>query len=62
MSEADKSETLPEGELKSISKEMELPNGDRLKITAELKEIRGNGKYTFYPQLHLLLEQERWRN
>lgn len=40
--EADKSETLPEGELKSISKEMELPTGDRLKITAELKEIRGN--------------------
>lgn len=41
---------------------MELPTGDRLKITAELKEIRGNGIYTFYPQLHFLLEQERWRN
>lgn len=41
--EAIKSETLPEGESKSVSMEMELPIGDRIKITAELKKNGGNG-------------------
>lgn len=35
--------------------EMKLPIGDRLTITAELKENGGN---IFLPQLYFLLEQE----
>lgn len=35
---------LPEHELKDILIEINIPIGDRIKITTKLKEIRDNGK------------------
>lgn len=35
---------LPEHELKDILIEINIPIGDRIKITTKMKEIRDNGK------------------
>lgn len=42
--EFDSLEKLPEHELKAILTDMNIPIGDRIKITTKMKEIKDEGK------------------